>query len=78
MIVEIFDEDAGPIKARILSRQVAAKSKNFEQFKNFFNVRIIEGNTNYKTGTEMGFDLSNPNSFSFVQSIQQSLTSETE
>ena len=75
MVVEIFDEEAGPIKARILSKQVKTTSKGFKQYKDWFNVLVIEGNTNYQTGTEMGFDLSNPNSFSFVQSIQQSLTS---
>ena len=78
MIVEIFDEEAGPIKARILSRQVKTGSKGYKQFKDWFNVVIIEGNTNYQTGTEMGFDLSNPNSFSFMQTVRQSSTSETE
>ena len=78
MIVEIFDEEAGPIKAKILSRQVKTGSKDFKQYKDCFNVLIIEGNTNYPTGTEMGFDLSNPMSFSFVRSVRQSSTSETE
>ena len=78
MVVEIFDEEAGPIKARILSRQVKTGSKGYKQYKDWFNVLIIEGNTNYQTGAEMGFDLSNPNSFSFVQTVRQSLTSETE
>ena len=55
--------------------QVKKSSKDYQKYKNFWNVEIIKGNDLYKEGASFGFDLKNPKSYKIitVQPSQQPL-----
>ena len=65
-MVEIFDETSGNIIGHIISCQVKRSHKDYQMFKDHWNVKITKGNDVYKAGTEAGFDLSNQKSYKVV------------
>ena len=75
-MVEIFDETSGNITAKILSCQVKRAHKEYQKFKDHWNVKIINGNNVFKAGDERGFDLTNTKSYKIINfgSAQQSST----
>ena len=76
-MVEIFDETSGSITAKILSCQVKRSHKEYQKYKDHWNVKVINGNNVFKAGVERGFDLSNTKSYKIINSgpTQQSSTS---
>ena len=75
-MVEIFDETSGNITAKIISCQVKRSHKEYQKFKDYWNVQVIKGNDVFKAGDEKGFDLSNTKSYRIINSgsAQQSST----
>ena len=75
-MVEIFDETSGSITAKIISCQVKRGHKEYQKYKDYWNVKVINGNNVFKAGVERGFDLSNTNSYKIINSwpSQQSST----
>ena len=75
-MVEIFDEMSGSITAKIISCQVKRGHKEYQKYKDYWNVKVINGNNVFKAGVERGFDLSNTNSYKIINSgpSQQSST----
>ena len=75
-MVEIFDETSGNITAKIISCQVKRSHKEYQKFKDYWNVQVIKGNDVFKAGDENGFDLSNIKSYKIINSgsAQQSST----
>ena len=75
-MVEIFDETSGNITAKIISCQVKRSHKEYQKFKDHWNVQVIKGNDVFKAGDENGFDLSNIKSYKIINSgsAQQSST----
>ena len=69
-LVEIFDETSGNITAKIISCQVKRAHKEYQKFKDHWNVKVIKGNDNFKAGEEKGFDLSNTKSYKIINSGQ--------
>ena len=65
-MVEIFDETSGNIIGHIISCQVKRSHKDYQMYKDHWNVKITKGNDVYKAGTEAGFDLSNQKSYKVV------------
>ena len=65
-MVEIFDETSGNIIGQIISCQVKRSHKDYQMYKDHWNVKITKGNDVYKAGTEAGFDLSNQKSYKVV------------
>ena len=66
--VEMFNAGGGDssVVARLISCQTKRQSKDYEKFKDLWNVEIVKGNNIYKKGLKMGFDFSNPHHFKFV------------
>ena len=75
-MVEIFDETSGNITAKIVSCQVKRAHKEYQKYKDHWNVKVIKGNNVFKAGDEKGFDLSNTKSYKIINSgpAQQSST----
>ena len=75
-MVEIFDETSGSITAKIISCQVKRGHKEYQKYKDYWNVKVINGNNVFKAGVERGFNLSNTNSYKIINSwpSQQSST----
>ena len=67
-MVEIFDETSGNITAKIISCQVKRSHKEYQKFKDHWNVQVIKGNDVFKAGDEKGFDLSNTKSYKIINS----------
>ena len=65
-MVEIFDETSGSITAKIISCQVKRGHKEYQKYKDYWNVKVINGNNVFKAGVERGFDLSNTNSYKII------------
>ena len=65
-MVEIFDESSGNIIGHIISCQVKKTHKDYQMYKDHWNVKITKGNDVYKAGAEAGFDLSNQKSYKVV------------
>jgi len=65
-LVEIFDETSGNITVKIISCQVKRAHKEYQRFKDHWNVKVIKGNENFKAGEEKGFDLSNTKSYKII------------
>ena len=65
-MVEIFDETSGNITVKIISCQVKRAHKEYQRFKDHWNVKVIKGNENFKAGEEKGFDLSNTKSYKII------------
>ena len=70
--VEIFDQENGNIKAKIMSCQVKKGHVDYQKYKDHWNVRIVKGNRIYKDGEKKGFDLSNTNSYKILNMQQPS------
>ena len=74
-IIEISCENGGSVTGKVKECQVKKSSKDYQKYKNFWNVEIIKGNDLYKEGESFGFDLKNPKSYKIitVQPTQQPL-----
>ena len=70
--VEIYDQENGNMKGRIISCQVKKGHVDYQKYKDHWNVRIVKGNRIYKDGEKKGFDLSNTNSYKILNMQQPS------
>ena len=74
-IIEISCENGGSVTGKVKECQVKKSSRDYQKYKNLWNVEIIKGNGFYKEGESFGFDLKNPESYKIVsvQPTQQSM-----
>ena len=75
LIVEISCGNGLLITGKVKECQVKKTSKDYQKFKNHWNVEILKGNDEYRKGQSYGFDLKNPESYKIVtaQPSQQHL-----
>ena len=75
-IIEISCENGSLVTGKVKECQVKRASKDYQRFKDFWNVEIIKGNDLYKQGESVGFDLKNPKSYEIIsaQPSKQFLT----
>ena len=74
-IIEISCENGVSVTGKVKECQVKKSSRDYQKYKNLWNVEIIKGNDLYKEGESFGFDLKNPKSYEIitVQPSQQPL-----
>ena len=75
LIVEISCGNGLLITGKVKECQVKKTSKDYQKYKNHWNVEILKGNDEYRKGQSYGFDLKNPESYKIVtaQPSQQHL-----
>ena len=74
-VIEISCENGESVTGKVKECQVKKSSRDYQKYKNLWNVEIIKGNGFYKEGESFGFDLKNPESYKIVsvQPTQQSM-----